>query len=617
MPNLPLHGLTHRHYIPAILEETLSTFTGDPIYSQPLVPNIRVRSLDKTTTHYTFDPFNPHSAAVNGDAIYCSINLSLSHHGTFEFQLDASGTRDLSNIINGKRVIISMGKSADSMFTHLSGMIRQTGYTRGCENNLLYNVSGFGTGIRLNERILDVLMDEPRVIDGSTIDTTDPVFAANRVVDDALDDDDYYPRGVYPSEVEGTGGYQHINSSGSEVDSPITDFIPGVVLRFGEIADLYNQIENYTGARIYVDESDRIQIQPIKTPLSQNIGFKITTNPLLESDFADTTLYPTEEYSWHDSIATDSGFSNSLFGILSADPAIDKEASSVDDFLENKTVEIAMRFRPITNPHWRLWCGVEGVGLTNVQSENSVRGRWRICRDDNGIPMNTGGIIANKYMYPNEFYNTADGGLQTIQIMGVGNTDLDENNWYWLILSSVNSTATEYWRWYYDIDLGSTWATAPPATSTADDGGTGWTLGLSRRFVMFQTRFKSEPHNILDVLSVRKRILIESVVPSFPQQIKTKRAAVKYLAGLIHNTSRPKRVFEFPSLTIPNKPIFPGDTACIVDDRFNFSTSGNPVIGGQITDINYSMGIKGGGLSPLSKGQSTMSLSVVAFPGAY
>lgn len=575
-------------------------------------------SLDKSEIFYDYDAFSPTDPRV----IYASVTLSLSHHGQFTIQID-DGDRllDTTKIANGARVLISFGKTQATLLTHLSGMIRSTGYERGCGENLLYTVSGFGTGIRLNERILDVLMDEPRLLDGSTVDTTDPDYAANKVVDDAFDDADYYPRSIYPSEVEGSGGYEFINSSGTTVDSPIHDFIPGVVLRFGEIEDLMRQIEDYTGGRVYVDEQDRIQLQPIKTPLSVNNGFKITTDVNLTSDLGANTLYIDQDsdYSFSEAIDKSAGYSNSLFGILPASVVPDVDSSGDSLYLENKTVEIAFKFKPITNPHWRLYAGVEAIGMDNVSDENTVRTRWRVCQDDNGVPMDTGGIIANRYMYPNQEYNTADGGLQVINIFGRGSNDLDENTWYWLILSSTNATATEYWRWYYNDDENytTTYATASPGTSDANDGGTGWNLGSKRKFSLFQGRFKAEPYNILDVLGVRKRVLIESVTPSFPQQIRSKQAATKYLCGLVFYSSRPRRVYDFPNLTMPNNPVFPGDVCNIVDSRLDFTTPGNRAIGGQITDVTYSFGVRGAGSGRDSKGQSSLSLGVVEFPGAY
>jgi hypothetical protein len=223
-------------------------------------------------------------------------------------------------------------------------------------------------------------------------------------------------------------------------------------------------------------------------------------------------------------------------------------------------------------------------------------------------------------MYPNREYSTADGGLQTIFTVGLGSVDLDENTDYWLMLSSVNSTPTIYWRWYYDLSGPSTnveTATAAPGTSSSTDGGTGWTMSRDKVMVFTQTRFKAEPYNCLDVLGVRKRLLIESVIPSFPQQIVTKQGAAKYILGFIQETARPRRVFDFPDLTVPNKPINAGDTAIIVDPRFNFSTPGHAVVYGQITDMRHSFGIKNGGLSTASIGQTNTSLSVVQYPQSY
>lgn len=579
-----------------------------------MVARIQIKKLDKSVL-YTHDPFNPPS--VN-PCIYMSLNLSLSHHGDFELQLlDEDLTLD-SDIKAGGRVTITLGKESSKMFLRFSGMIRSTGYTRGMGNNTLFNLSGFGSAIRFNERILDVRKDPPVLdSDGVTIDTSNPEFFADEIIDDSVDQKNYYPKDV-SSKVEGTGGYGYIDTSSVTGDSPIQDFIAGINGRFVEIEDIHGQVEDYTGGRVYVNQIDKLQFQPIRTPLSANDGYLITTVPD-DNHLADNTMYVrSEDYTFTDSIDKASGYSNSIYGILPASPVPDEETNTdFTAFYENKTVEIAQRFKPPTNPNWRIYCTVEGIGLTNVQSENTVRARFRVCKDDNGKPMNTGGVIANKYFYPNEFYSTSDGGIQTVQVMGLGNTDLSENSYYWFILSSVNATSTEYWRWYKDESQRSLTATAAPATSSATDGGTGWTVKESERMGMIQTRFKAEPYNIMDHQAIKNRIIIESVVPSFPQQIFTKLGATKYLLGLMQMQSRPRRIFDFPELTLPNKPPQAGDICIIKDDRFGFSTSGNPIEAGQITDVSYSMGSKGGGVTTSSKGMTSLSLSVVAYPREY
>lgn len=620
MPYLGSINVAHIHALAEIVSSHPPFLTtGDPTYSSPLLPRIVVMSLDKETTYYSYAGWTP--TTTNG-VIYCNVGLSLSNHGTFEFQVDDSTkTLDSATLRNGARVYIYLGKTEPTRVTMLSGMIRQTGYSRGCNDNLIYNVAGFGTGIRFNERILDITLDPPVTDDGTTIDTSDDEFFADQVIDDSVDDTDYYPKGTANTHVEGTGGYEYIDTSNTQGDSPIQDFIPGVNLRFGEIDDLHQQIENYTGGRVYVDPQDKLQFQPVKTPLSANTGFVITTNYQPTIDPADTTMYVlSDDYTYTDSISKDAGYSNSLFGILPASVVPDKDTNSdLTNYYQNKDVEIAMRFRPITNPNWRIFATVEGVGLTNIQNENTVRGRFRICADDNGVPKNTGGIIANRYIYPNEFYSTTESPVQTVEVFGRGSNDLDENSYYWLILSSVNATATEYWRWYKDdVSSSSTayTATASTGTSSASDGGTGWTIN-NTKMAMIQTRFKAEPYNILDHQGVHNRILIESVTPSFPQQITSKMGATKYLLGLVNNSNRPRRVYDFPSLTVPNKPPMPGDVCVLIDSRFSFSTSGNICRAGQITDLNYSMGIKNGGSSPSSIGLTSLSMSVIAYPHAY
>lgn len=624
---LPQFSIAHLRNNPFLASTSVvidtSLTTSNPTYSLPLVAKVVIKSLDRSTL-YIHDPFNP--PAVN-PVIFCNLNLSLSHHGSFELQiedsdltLDTGETLDRTGINNAARVLIYLGKTPDKMYLRFSGMVRQSGYTRGCENNLLYNLSGFGTAIRFNERILDVHLEPPVLdSDGVTLDTSNPEFFADEIIDDSVDQKNYYPQGTLKAKVEGDGGYGHLDTSSTVGNSPIQDFIPGVHLRFGEIEDLHSQIENYTGARVYVNQIDKVQFQPLRTPFSENNGFVITTDYQPTRDLADNTMYArSEDYTWADSIDKAAGYSNSLFGILPASVVPDvKTNSGLTDNYENKTVEIAQRFRPITNPNWRLFCTVEAIGMDNTADEDAVRARWRICKDDNGVPMNTGGIVANKYMPPNKHYNTSDGGLQTIEIMGEGNADLNENDYYWLILTSVNATGSIYWRWYKDNDLRSFTATASPGTSSDTNGGTGWTTKESERMSMLQTRFKAEPYNILDTKAIFNRILIESVVPSFPQQITTKQGATKYLLGLMQGTARPRRVYDFNSVTCPNKPPQAGDVCVIRDPRFNFSMPGHRVEAGQITDVNYSFGAKGGGSTPSSKGLEELSLSVIGYPNLY
>lgn len=572
---------------------------------------IIIKSLDKKSNHYVFNPYTWNNAA--GGVTYCSLSLGTNQHGQFEIEFeDASKTIDDTLVKQPARCYIYFGKSESNFNLMLSGMIRQSGYIRGCENNLLYYISGFGTGIRTNERILDVNEAPTKTTrDGVTIDTTDEDFHARNIIDDSVDDGGYYPENITDEVQEGgDDSYDYLEISGQLDDSPVKDFIPGMQSRFQEMGDVWNQVEDYTGARAYVDIDDKPQLQPLMTPLSAKYGFMITAHPS-DSDLADTTMYINEDYSFFNSIQKDAGYSNGMYGILPADLTPDKEYFTDDTYWQqNDDVEIAQRFRPPTNPNWRLFAAVEGVGLTNIQSENSVRGRWRLAADDNGEP---GEILANRYMYPNEHYSTSEGGMQTIEIMGRGNTDLSVNRYYWLILSSVNATATEYWKWFTFrlVDGRGESMTAAPGTSSDSDAGSGWTSTPGYLQMMLTTRFKAEPFGIFDQKAIDNNILIESVAQGFPQQITSKLAAAKYLVGLMQYSARPRRVFQFPSLTVPNNPVFPGDIAYIVDDRFDFSTSGNPVVTGSITDLNYTFGVRNAGLSPSSKGMSSLALNVV------
>jgi len=621
MPNLNISGgIAQRHNIPSIIDSVIKPiYTSDPSYEKLAIPIIRIDDRDRTQTLYSFNPF---AGTTAGGVTYCNVSLGINNQGTFDIEIeDTDLTIDTTQVKAGARVYIQIGKQNGMMTQVLSGMIRNAGFTRGCENNLLYSISGFSTGIRLNERILDVHTTPTNLLsNGVTIDPSDPDFSADNIVDDALDDEsDYYPKDTYKSIVEGTGGYGYIDSSTTTQDSDIEDFIPGMEQRYQEIQDVYNQVEEYTGGRTWVDQFDKIQFQPMMTPLTSNSGFIITATIDRDNDLASNTMYidADQGYTWVDSIDKGGGYNSSLYGVLPPDPVPDADTGANSNFYSNKTVEVASRIRLPTNPNWRIYAAVEAIGMDNVAAENTVRTRWRLCEDDNGVPKNTNGILGNRYMYANQKYNTADGGRQMIEIMGRGNTDIDVNKNYWLIFSSLNSTPTVYWNWYYFNNGIGTTATAAPGTSSDTNGGTGWAITQGPQMSLVTGRFKSEPFVIRDQKAIDERILIESNISNFPQQITSKLAAVKYMIGLMYYGARPRRTFSFPSVTMPNNPVFPGDIAYIVDPRFNFSTSGNPVVTGQISDINYQFGGKGAGLSPSSRGQSDLSLSVVSHSQFY
>jgi hypothetical protein len=603
---------------PAIPLHTESVTTGGDLYDTPLGIRITIKSLDKNTTYYEYNSFNPSTGRI----IYARVSTSLSSNGSFKIQfLDNDLSLDRTNIRSPSRVYIEVGKNGLSFKTIFSGMIRSHGVHKGYQDNILYSIEGFGSGIRRNERILDVEISASKLEDdGVTIDTTDSDFFLDNIVDETLDNLNYFPDDVILENKEGQSGLEYIDSTTTQQDSIIEDFIPSLTHRFDEIQDVHDVLEDLSGARIFVDVNDKIQVQPKLTPSTANYGYLITDIVDKVRDNGENTIYIRGPYNYDFHYSKDNSYSSKLYSILPPDPAPDIDDSAETTFLENKTVEIAQRFKPPTNPNWRLYAAVEAIGMTNVESENSVRGRWRICLDNNkGFPQDQDGIIENRYMYPNKHYNTSTGGLQVIQISKENpSTDLDSTKWYWLILSSVNATSTIYWRWYHNNSVvGGNSATAAVGTSSDVDGGTGWTTKRGPKMELFIGRFKGEPYACTDHKAVESNILIDSFIPSFPQHINTKIGAVKYSVGLMANVARPKPIWNFSELTVPNNIPVVGDMAVVRDSKLFLSTSGQPVSVGQITDIELIWGSEDGGSDPSSMGPTRMSLNLVGYPLSY
>ena len=597
----------------------------DPNFFRETVFQIKIwddlqADTDTDPPYYEFDPWD-YSTTKNYPT-FASLSRSMVHHGIMELQLEDDGY-----IINTDRLRTPakfecyQGKQDGEMRKYLFGILRGFGHSAGYKGKILYNLAGYGWGIRMSERIIDFDRNAPvKNLNGIELDQSAVNSRANEILKDGVGNQFEYPNDVDDGQTESTAGYNWIHSNNLDTSSNIQDFIASVVLRFGTIQDLANLVEQTTGGRVFVDFDRDVQLLSRPFSYSNNHGFVFKDLINRDIDDPDTTAYLTSglvEYGY--SMLVDNGYSNHIYGILPADndPPVDTW-DSYTSYTNNKDFEIAVPFRPPTNPNWMLWIGAQ---LNDGDADNNVpRSRWRIANDANPLGVlpstivNVGGIVNSYYGYQGG-YDLDQSKTEAIFITK-NRGGLDSRKWYWLILSSVNADATNYWRWARTSSTTATRATAPINTSTSTDGGSGWTYNTAANLMaFFFGRSKAQPMSIINDKSIRKNMVIDSAV-DLPIHVKERFGATVYMLGVARFRTRPRPVFENVTIRPPNKNIFEGDIATIRHSDLRFGTvKGSRAVLAQIGDVNYTYGVRnGGGEDPAQIGLKKLSLTLLGYP---
>jgi hypothetical protein len=83
---------------------------------------------------------------------------------------------------------------------------------------------------------------------------------------------------------------------------------------------------------------------------------------------------------------------------------------------------------------------------------------------------------------------------------------------------------------------------------------------------------------------------ISSTLSDLSPLVKTNEAMYRHMAQQIYNMARPRTTYNFPTVTAPNIPIFPGDPIIISDSVLGLSTTGNPITQTICGDMTYTWG---------------------------
>jgi len=597
--------------------------TSDPIYYKSLRPKITILNYNNSSTFYAFDPFT--GTITTGPTsvfpVSCNVSLSQNGHGSFTVQIeDQNELLDRDNITVGSRVLISCGKQSSQITKLISGVVRVPGFDRGKNNNVIYNLSGPSTGIRLNERVVYVVSQAAKLATGQ-IDVSDASRKADTLLETTLT--------LFNSEgVITTGGTL---ASTSDVET----FVADTSIEYGEAQDFVNYIEDLSGGELIVNVDDLIRFRNEMNVTVGGKGFTIKNEPYRisqRSDDADDTMYlkgGSWKIDWE--YNKDSGYANTVYGILSpeAAPSLPLDLGGFNptsSFYYNTGVNcVALKFTP-THAHCYAndffvgiseYCGSSAVGQKPFNALFAL-----VADGGSGTPNGKTPIVC--LSYPANSLSQSNNTLEPAQVVNEGiffdgstgamlasqEISLDTTKDYWIVMTSVNTTTTlvgaadaKQILWWYDTSK-----TAPNAVATASATainrggpistvGTGWTVQANANPPLFKMPIqRSISFNMWDPKGMRAiapgvgtgaGLRIDTVFTDMAANIRNKESVYPYLSQKLYDSVLPRMPIGMPIVTAPNVPIFPGDPIIISDKILGLSSAGGQFQITRCGDMTY------------------------------
>lgn len=593
--------------------------TSDPIYTKPYKPRITIKNTANNTTYYTSDPWI--NSGNTNQALFCGVNLSENSNGDFTVQIEDGGqTLNRNNINVGARLIVEIGKYQAGMYKVISGLIRETGDSRGENNKDLYNLFGSSTGIRFNERISYFVREAAKLAqDGITLDVNDPFMKADALLQ-AL--------------VNIANESLIYTASTLAANSDVEIFVPSMAVEYGELADGIAQIEEYTNSDFGLTVDDIAFLRYELRLNNGGRGYTIKNEPprySLANDDADDTMYlKGKNWNHKQSVYKSASYSNRNFGILPGEtpPSNPTElgsgynASSTNFYTTGNNC-IARKFRPthghfFSNDFYLVLSQVFGSTSGGRKPYNPI-----FCIVDDagtGTPANKVPLVEVSF-WPSSFSSSginADGGTVvneaafadplTGNILASQDIILDTSKDYWFIMTAINSqstpgnTAEKNTLWWTDTSKNCTIATGSktvmPIGSPPSNTGSPWTVTTGNAPLFAMPRIRAVPYDAWDPKAINAigsglptgGTSIETTLANIPSIIKTKEGMYKYMVQQLNYMAFPRDNFSMGMVTAPNIPPVPGDMIVITDTKLRYSTVGNPVVMSKIGDMNYSFG---------------------------
>ena len=366
-------------------------------YFKPLRPVITIRDKNNDPTYVYHDSFHPPEPESGSPSIYyCDVDLAYGQAGTFTLKInDPERQLDSTKIGLGNKVWIQAGRDENNLFNLFSGVCRSCKPIRQNYNLLGYELSGFGTQIIMNERVVNFLRTSLR--DPSNPNkpfVLDPNMAANKLFNVLMTANDIIPL-FFPA-------LKHTLHAGmfdttSKIEANVDTFIASLTEPYVEASQVANSIADMCGAIWGVEpqapgEPDKVFL---RFPSMLHSGTIIKDRPESPEEYTSKNIAylraATGGFSFVDSMRKEDGFTNRIFSKTGSDVTTGTTSQGAENFTLVAGMDIAQQIT-INSTKLRdiaFTFGITGKG-ENLPFDGPIWNpgtqKFRIVNDEGGRP---------------------------------------------------------------------------------------------------------------------------------------------------------------------------------------------------------------------------------------
>lgn len=609
------------------------TYTSSNTYWQPLRPRLNIYAFDDTgysSPLYTYNAFT--DVGTDAKLIALSFDSDTLSVGNFSLEIEDSGNSlDVNTFTKGNRVFVECSKDGSTWHPAFKGVIRsciQKIFATTGKNIIL---EGYSFLIRLNERIVNTIIEAALIPGTGNYDRTDTTMNTNNLVDELLSSDIHYVQSRPDSAL------YFLFKKNNILSSPVEEWIPRIDGQLTTLSNILNRILESSNGLIMLDPADdelMLYTSDLITPA--NDIFLLTNSANTNADDADITMYPLEEYTYdisYDFPDSGSRFIGSI-GPSECPPAPPTELAgdngesvtfygSAGAYVLAPAVEFTAS-GPIRN----LSIACETTGNNSSGTGASAR----IFR--NTIPSTGYGSISSQLgnafpLYVNgragtPFPNISTHAVIVSQPANVAGPTIEAGKFYWLAVQMLHTQTMSnrvHWRtetpfnnptptvfqarYAWSTNGGSTWNIPPLYLAGENNSGNTfykwkWSVGFGSCGGLQITSDTNPVFVIAEDRNMSNRLgVVERVTTGIPAHIKTAQTLNEYLFNTVYFAAKPRFTYDFPSVSIPNKLPKAGDIIAHVDLRTNVGLKGSPIQTGVIASIRYNFTQSRSANSPL------------------
>src|SRR5262245_34845730 len=602
-------------------------------YYKPLRAIITIRDKTNDPTFLYHNSFDPPEPSSGSPAIYyCDVDLAYGQSGTFTLRInDHEHQLDESKIGLGNKVWIQAGRDEDHLFNLFSGVCRSMKPIRAGYKLLGYEMSGFGTQIIFNERIVNYLrtaLRNPTNPNQPFIE--DPNMKAYKLFQVLMVNNDVIPL-FYPA-------IKHTLHAGmfdttSEIDPRVDTFIASLTEPYVEGSQVANNITEMAGGVWGVSpqapgQPDKVFLRFPSTFHSGTI-IKDKPDPLNPDEYINKNvayLRSSPGFSWTDSMRKEDGFTNRIFSKTGADIATGSTSTNAENFTSMIGLEVAQQIT-INSTQIRdiaVTCSIAGKGETtpggNIYNPRAVR--FRVVNDDAGRP---GSILETSldFQLPLDTGETRSLFLQLPQAFQPRVLKPGDKAWLIMLQEGIvrwedgagprgdcGTPQTDFCaRWHHDggntgisavrtvCDISASARGGAHRTPPADDLTSGWVINNAGP-TYSHTFFDQFSHIIeaSDQESIDHYGEVDSFIDfSF---LTDENAMNQMLSSILQFAAKPRRIYEMSEVYIPfNSLIEPGSLVTIIDPMAGHTEQKQ--LTAEVQEVRYTFQADASGTNPV------------------